>query len=488
MSQSQAFTQFTAKFPAYAQTAAIDELRTNEYGRLEREGQIYLDYTGGGLHADSQIHAHLKMLTERTLGNPHSNNPTSLAMTKLVESARSYVLSYFNASPDEYIAVFTPNASGALRVVGEAYRFCEGSQYALTFDNHNSVNGIREFAKAKGAQVHYIPVVAPELRLDMEATVEQLESGDRSKNNLFIFPAQSNFSGVQHSLGLIEMAHECGWDVLLDCAAFAPTNRCNIGRLKPDFAAFSFYKMFGFPTGLGCLLMRRDKLHKLTRPWFAGGTIQIASVQGNGHYLHTNEAAFEDGTVDYLNIPAIETGLRHIESIGMHLIHERVVCLTGWLLDTLTQLRHANGRPLVRVFGPTNTVARGGTVTVILLDKNGRVIDDQRVEELANHANISLRTGCFCNPGAGEVAHELTSREMVTFFETGKPVSFSELRMAMLEQFEKSVSAIRVSVGLVTNFADVYQCAMFMRGFLDKTTEEIGPAKFPSDHLLRDSA
>lgn len=488
MSLAKAFATFSATHPTYAQTEAIDQLRDRDYGRLARERQIYLDYTGGGLHADSQIHAHVKLLTERVLGNPHSNNPTSLAMTELVERARQYVLEYFNAPPEEYLAVFTPNASGALRVVGEAYCFSEGGQYALTFDNHNSVNGIREFARAKGAKVSYIPVVAPDLRLDMEAAVEQLDSADSSKNNLFAFPAQSNFSGVQHSLELIELARERGWDVLLDCAAFAPTNRCNIGRLKPDFAAFSFYKMFGYPTGIGCLLIRRDKLHKLHRPWFAGGTIQIASVQGDGHYLHTDEAAFEDGTVDYLNIPAIETGLRHLNEVGMHLIHERVVCLTGWLIDTLTKLCHSNGKPLVRILGPANTKARGGTVTVVMFDKNGRAIDDRRVEELANHANISLRTGCFCNPGAGEVAHQLTSREMVTFFDTGKPMTFLELRAEMLKLYDKSVSAIRVSVGLVTNFDDVYYLVEFMRGFLDKTSEEIGSAEFSPSHTLRDAA
>ena len=114
----------------------------------------------------------------------------------------------------------------------------------------------------------------------------------------------------------------------------------------------SFYKIIGFPTGVGCLLVRRDRLDALRRPWFAGGTITIASVQGDGHYLHDDEAAFEDGTVDYLNLPAVGTGLAHLERIGRDAIHTRVGCLTAWLLDALAGLRHANGRPLVHVHGP----------------------------------------------------------------------------------------------------------------------------------------
>ena len=61
------------------------------------------------------------------------------------------MLEFFNAPPDEYLCIFTANASAALRLVGESYRFAPGGTFALTFDNHNSVNGIREFARRKGA-------------------------------------------------------------------------------------------------------------------------------------------------------------------------------------------------------------------------------------------------------------------------------------------------------------------------------------------------
>ena len=40
--------------------------------------------------------------------------------------------------------------------------------------------------------------------------------------------------------------------------------------------------------------------------------------------MPTAEAAFEDGTIDYLNIPAVEIGLRHMDAVGIDTIHERV--------------------------------------------------------------------------------------------------------------------------------------------------------------------
>ena len=125
----------------------LAELRATDYARLDATGQTYLDYTGGGLHAASQLREHLALLESRVLGNPHSVNPTSTAMTDLVESARAAVLRHFNAT-GRYTAIFTLNASNALKLVGESFPFAPGGQLLLTVDNHNSVNGLREFASA----------------------------------------------------------------------------------------------------------------------------------------------------------------------------------------------------------------------------------------------------------------------------------------------------------------------------------------------------
>ena len=147
-----AYEEFLCSYPEYQATTSLDELRRREYGRLEEEGHVYLDYTGGGLYAMSQVRAHHELLARRVFGNPHSSNPTSMAMTELVEGARQSILRYFNASPEEYVAIFTANASHALKLVGESYPFEAGDHYLLTFDNHNSVNGIREFARARRHQ------------------------------------------------------------------------------------------------------------------------------------------------------------------------------------------------------------------------------------------------------------------------------------------------------------------------------------------------
>lgn len=84
------------------------------------------------------------------------------------------------------------------------------------------------------------------------------------------------------------------------------------------------------------------------------------------------------------------------------------MCLTGWLLDRLVALRHRNGQPMARIYGPVGTRDRGGTVAFNMLDPDGRVVDERAVARDTAAAMISIRTGCFCNPGAVEAAFNLT--------------------------------------------------------------------------------
>ena len=468
-----ALAAFHQAYPAFETTRSLDGLRAREYARLDETDQVYLDYTGGGLYANSQLREHMALLRSGVFGNPHSSSPTSEAATRLVQGARDYVLEYFNASSEEYLAIFTLNATGAIKLVGESYPFEPGDQYLLTFDNHNSVNGIREFARAKGANVTYVPILPPELRVAPDNLVSHLDRARPGGHNLFAYPAQSNFSGVHHPLDWITQAQAKGWDVLLDCAAFVPTNRLDLSRWHPDFVPLSFYKVFGYPTGVGCLLARKPTLAKLSRPWFAGGTITIASVQAERHYLAEGEAGFEDGTINYLSLPAVEIGLRHIAAVGMETIHKRVTCLTGWLLDNLLTLRHSNGAPLVRVYGPTNMDMRGGIVTMNFYDPHRELIDHRRIEEIASQANISLRTGCFCNPGAGEVAHSLSEADMAEAFKNEERMTFEQFLTVLERTDGKSAGAVRVSLGMVTSFADVYRFLLFAQGFLDKIAGHI---------------
>jgi selenocysteine lyase/cysteine desulfurase len=474
---------FHAAYPEYAQTSKVDELRATEYSYLDECGHVYLDYTGAALAARSQLQAHAARIGAGCFGNPHSENPTSSASTRLVEAARAAVLRHFNTTPDDYAVVFTPNATGACRLVGEAYPFRRRSRLVLTADNHNSVNGLREFARARGARVDYVPMTAPELRVSEADVLAALSRGHGSRPGLFAYPAQSNFSGVQHPLGWVRRAQEAGYDVLLDAAAYVPANRLDLSAVRPEFVAVSWYKVFGYPTGVGALLVRRDAMSRLSRPWFSGGTIWGVSVQGGWHRMLQDEGAFEDGTLNFLSIPDVTTGLDWIDAIGTDLIHRRVSMLTGWLLENLGRLKHSNGTPLIRLYGPADMTHRGGTVSFNFLDPAGRVIDERAVTRDAAAAGISLRTGCFCNPGAGERALGLSEKDVRGpwwlalagrgFLRKGMTTVDDYLDVIGLD----SGGAVRVSLGLASNVADVDEFLDFAeRSYRDREAELAGLA------------
>lgn len=444
-------------------TDTFAELRRTEFSRLDAGGHVYLDYTGAGLYAESQARAHADFLCASVLGNPHSRNPTSQAATLKVEEARQRVLDFFHADPEAYDVVFTLNASGALKLVAEAFPWEPGGRFLLTADNHNSVNGMREYASAHGADVLYVPM-EPGLRIrDIEPA---LAGADPSKPHLFAFPAQSNFSGVKHPLEWIGTAQAHGYHVVLDAAAFVPTSRLDLREVTPDFVCLSFYKMFGFPTGVGALLARRNALGELHRPWFAGGTVRFVSAQNNVALPHVTGRAFEDGTLNYLGIAAVTAGLEFVEGIGIERIHGHVMGLTQRMLDMLQGLRHGNGAPMVRLYGPEGMERRGGTVAFNLLDPAGDLVDFRTVEERANEAHISLRTGFFCNPGAAEFAFEYPDQDAFQCIRTLTPETFT------LQQFadcmsEHAVGAVRVSLGIASNDADIERLREVLATFRD---------------------
>ncbi len=450
------YAALARKYPRWEDTGGIDSLRRTEFARLDTQGHVYVDYTGAGLYPESLPRRHAELLAASVPGNPHSTNPTSALATEWTTTCRARVLAFFNASPSEYAVIFTANASHALKLVGEAYPFTPRSRLLLTFDNHNSVNGIREFDRARGALTRYVPIAPPDMRVVEPALERMLDDAPRDADHLFAFPAQSNFSGVQHPLEWIDRAHDAGWDVLLDAAAFVPTNRLDLSRVHPDFVSISFYKMFGYPTGVGALIARYEALEKLRRPWFAGGTITVASVQADSYVLMPGAEGFEDGTLNYTMFPAVSMGLDFLEDVGLDVIHDRVVALAGAFIDEALALRHVGGEPLLRVYGPVDTTMRGGTVTVNLYEPDGTPIDHTRVEAEANARHISLRTGCFCNPGAGEVALGLEKDELEQCFASARErMTFEQFRQCI---DGKSSGAVRVSFGLASTFEDA--CAV----------------------------
>jgi selenocysteine lyase/cysteine desulfurase len=414
-------------------------LRRREFSRLDATGSAYLDYTGSALYPESLVRRDGRRLLCGVFGNPHSDSGPSVASTEAMERARRMALRFFDADPDDYDLVFTANASGAMRILAEAFPFREGSRLVMTADNHNSVNGLRRPARQAGAEVDYVPLDGC-----LRAHDPRLWLPSATAPSLFAFPAQSNFSGVRHPLSWVQTAQARGYHVLLDAAAYAPTSALSLARVPADFVAISFYKMFGYPSGVGALLARRQALAALERGYFAGGTVQVVSVQNDVVHARAGGGAFEDGTPNFLAMPAVCDGLQWLMRVGMTAIDEHVRSMTGALLERLATLRDR-----VRVYGPRDLACRGGVVAFNLCTHAG-VLDYEIVEAAARERGVAIRGGCFCNPGAAEHAFGIPAAAAGACL--AEEFSVQRFRSCMRGL---AVGALRASIGPPTTSADL---------------------------------
>jgi selenocysteine lyase/cysteine desulfurase len=417
----------------------VHKLRLREFSRLDATGTVYLDYTGSALYPESIVRRDARRLKRRVLGNPHSESGPSLASTAELERARALTLRFLGADPGDYDLVFTANASGAIRMLAEAFPFRAGSRLVLTADNHNSVNGLRLAASDRGATVHCVP-----LDRDMRATDPQPWLPPATMPSLFAYPAQSNFSGVRHPLRWVKTAQAKGYRVLLDAAAYVPSSPLSLADVPADFVAISYYKLFGYPTGVGALLARHDALADLRRRYFGGGTVQFVSVQNDLVRARLGGTAFEDGSPHFLAMSAVCDGLRWLSRVGTESIRQHVRTLTASMLERLATLADR-----VRIYGPIDMHDRGGIVAFNLYSGE-RPLEYERVECAARQRGIAIRGGCFCNPGAAEHAFGFDASR-------ARPCMEGEFSIPRFRRCMDGapVGALRASFGVATTQADL---------------------------------
>jgi selenocysteine lyase/cysteine desulfurase len=137
------------------------------------------------------------------------------------------------------------------------------------------------------------------------------------------------------------------------------------------------------------------------------------------------------------------------------------------VLGQLTGLRRSNGRPLAVLYGTPATEMRGGTINFDVMDYHGRLVEHLHIEQCANRQAISLRTGCFCNPGAREQALNLSAEELEGFFRRTGRMTLGQFLEALHTPGGDGRGAVRISLGVASNFADVYRFMQFAQSFVD---------------------
>ena len=196
-------------------------------------------------------------------------------------------MDHFHTTQEEYSVIFTSGATAALKLIADTFDFDAQNYRAGTFaylqDNHTSILGMRELLAEKNVEITCIDHKTAFEKLN---DLSQSDFNKVNKNNsLFVYSAQCNFSGIKYPLTWIDnikkgnlnyfLNTKSNWYTLLDAASFAATNELNLNNFKPDFVCISFYKLFGYPSGLGALLVKNSSAHTLKKVYYGGGTVKV---------------------------------------------------------------------------------------------------------------------------------------------------------------------------------------------------------------------
>ena len=378
--------------------------------------QHYMDFTGSGVYLNSQVQQVSELLLSGVYGNPHSKSASSQLSTEYVDRMRQRILEFFSADPEEYELVFTRSATGALYLLAESFPWNESGNFAYLVSNHNSVLGMRELAKAKGA-----PRVGAFTEQDIQAWLASEPTDERWNTTVFgganetgfglvAYPAKDNFDGVLYPLEWIEKIQnqstpEHEWMVLLDAAAFVPTYKLDLSKVHPDFVVVSFYKVFGLPTGVGAWIMKKDSAAKLKRTYWGGSSVFTATSTLQWFVRYQDAAKFEDGTLPFLEIMQLEAGFDAMDRLGgIEGVQEYTEAKAVSLSTRLKALKHSNGAPMLKLNGKhydSSVPSRQSAIANFqILKPNGTLFSYRTAARALTAAGFNIRDGCMCNPGS----------------------------------------------------------------------------------------
>ncbi|XP_076599323.1 molybdenum cofactor sulfurase [Chaetodon auriga] len=465
------FETFKQVWSHYGHGDNFEDVIEREFTRIK--GITYLDHAAATLYPESLLRDYFQDISRNVYGNPHSYNPSSRLTHDTVERVRYRVLQHFNTIPEEYSVIFTSGCTAALKLVAESFPWRPqteseaGSHFCYLTDSHTSVVGIRGLTSARG--VVALPVSPQEVE-NKAKDEAQGEDAICQTPHLFCYPAQSNFSGRKYPLSHVKgiqarrlypaCNHRGRWFVLLDAASHVSCSPLNLQDCPADFIPISFYKMFGFPTGLGALLVRNDAAGILKKTYFGGGTA-AAYLSGEDYYVHAANISdrFEDGTVSFLDIIAVNHSFEALNKItgGMHNIQQHTFGLARYTYMLLSSLCHGNRRPVAQIYTEgqfESPSTQGAILNFNLMDSHGQIIGYSQVDRMASLYNIHVRTGCFCNTGACQSFLGITSQQMKRNLQAGHVCGDN---IDLVDG--QPTGSVRVSFGYMSTFED---CQKFL--------------------------
>ena len=152
------------------------------------------------------------------------------------------------------------------------------------------------------------------------------------------------------------------WWTLCDAAKAAALAPPDLGAPNaPDFVALSYYKIFGYPSGVGALVARRSALALLRPTYFGGGVAAGVDACEDFFARRRGPEGLEDGTLPFSAIACIPAGFRTIARLagetstssreGSERADVHAYAVAEHCAARLAALRHDNGAPVAVLYG-----------------------------------------------------------------------------------------------------------------------------------------
>jgi len=343
--------QTAASFPAAMISA--EEIRRcfPALGRVYNGYPVaYFDGPGGTQVPRTVVEAMNNYLYHHN-ANTHWAYPTSEETDAIIDSARSVLADFLNASPTEIVfgANMTTLAFHLARALGRGYK--RDDEILVTeLDHHANIAPWRTLEKETGVKVRMVKMIPETGELDWDDFSRRLTR----RTKLVAIGAASNALGTINDVRRAgEMAHSLGAQTFVDAVHYAPHALVDVGDWNCDFLACSAYKFYG--PHIGILYGRHDLLSSIDFPKLIPAPDSAPERVETGTQNHEGIAGAA-AAVDFLASLAPGPTLRGRLHAALAQLHERGHALITRLWNGL----HLIGG--VRLYGPPPGTARTPTI------------------------------------------------------------------------------------------------------------------------------
>ena len=341
---------------------------------------VYFDNAATSQKPQCVIDAMSRYYEEYNSNAHRANHTLADEATSALENARKTISSYFGTSPEQLI--YTSGATEAINLVAFSWareNLSEGDVIVLTeMEHHADIVPWQQLSKDKGVEIRYVPINIESYFLDMEAFEVAVKDA-----SLVCVVHTSNVLGIRNPVEeIIQMSHNSGAKVLIDCAQGAPHEKINFDDSRCDFVAISAHKMAG-PTGIGCLLVRKDAMEEMG-PFMTGGSM-IKSVTTQGSTFQEGHAMFETGTPRIAEAIGWGAAVEWLSQYDMNEVHSHIQEIASW---TAEKMKNIDG---ITIYGNPKHSNSSGAVSFL-----HSTIQSQDLALLLDEGGFAVRTGHHC--------------------------------------------------------------------------------------------